>query len=136
MGKIWANSGDSHFVEPENLFADRLPKDLAERMPRSVKDEDGLWETVYVDGQEFRRRMPKPGTGAMTDSEFADENRRPPGAENIPLRLEDLDIEGIWAELTFPSLGIWSFNIRDPKLALAGSMALNDWALEMQQKSP
>ncbi|MFA7324686.1 MAG: hypothetical protein WC005_10045, partial [Candidatus Nanopelagicales bacterium] len=87
MGKIWANSGDSHFVEPDDLFQTRLPKDLAERMPRSVKDADGLWETVYVDGQEFRRRMPKPGSGAMTDAEFADENRRPPGAENIPLRL-------------------------------------------------
>jgi len=140
MGKIWANSGDSHFVEPENLFADRLPADLAERMPRSVKDPDGLWETVYVDGQEFRRRMPKPSSAvsgsALTAEEFRDKDRRPPGAENIPLRLEDLDIEGIWAELTFPSLGIWSFNIRDPKLALAGSQALNDWAFEMQSTSP
>jgi predicted TIM-barrel fold metal-dependent hydrolase len=140
MGKIWANSGDSHFVEPENLFEERLPKDLAERMPRSVKDADGLWETVYVDGQEFRRRMPKmdgeQGEIELTAEEFKDKDRRPPGYMNIPLRLEDLDLEGIWAELTFPSLGIWSFNIRDPKLALAGSMALNDWAVEMQNKSP
>ena len=140
MGKIWANSGDSHFVEPENLFDERLPKDLAERMPRSVKDADGLWETVYVDGQEFRRRMPKmdgeQGEIELTSEEFKDKDRRPPGYMNIPLRLEDLDIEGIWAELTFPSLGIWSFNIRDPKLALAGSMALNDWAVEMQDQSP
>ena len=76
MAKIWANSGDSHFVEPENLFADRMPKDLADRMPRSVKDEDGLWETVYVDGQEFRRRMPKPSAGVsgsdLTSEEFKD----------------------------------------------------------------
>jgi hypothetical protein len=57
--KLWANSGDSHLVEPDDLFETRLPAHVAERMPRSVKDPDGSWETVYVDGQEFRRRMPK-----------------------------------------------------------------------------
>ena len=51
--------GDSHLVEPSDLFEKRMPADLAERMPRSVKDSDGEWETVYVDGLEFRRRMPK-----------------------------------------------------------------------------
>ena len=28
MGKIWANSGDSHLVEPRDLFASALPADL------------------------------------------------------------------------------------------------------------
>ena len=58
MGKIWANSGDSHLVEPADLFTSRLPADLAERMPRSVKDADGRQETIYVDGKEFERRIP------------------------------------------------------------------------------
>ena len=57
--KLWANSGDSHFVEPPDLFEKNLPKDLAERMPKSVKDPDGEYETVTVDGQSFRRKMPK-----------------------------------------------------------------------------
>jgi len=137
MGKLWANSGDSHLVEPDDLFETRLPQDLADRMPRSVKDEDGAWETVYVDGQEFRRRMPKPGTAARS---FSDDDglteRRMIGGRDVVSRLKDLDDEGVWGELTYPSLGIWSFNIRDPKLALAGSMALNDWAMEMQNASP
>ena len=58
---IWANSGDSHLVEPPDLFSANLPADLAERMPRSVKDPDGEFETVYIDGQAFERPMPKPG---------------------------------------------------------------------------
>src|SRR5687768_15560038 len=49
MTKLWANSGDSHLVEPGDLFTDRLSPALAERMPRSVKDEDGSWETIYVE---------------------------------------------------------------------------------------
>ncbi len=51
--KIWANSGDSHFLEPMDLFRDSLPADLAERLPRSEKDEAAGTETVYVDGQRY-----------------------------------------------------------------------------------
>ena len=28
--KIWANSGDSHYLEPEDLYSSGLPKALAE----------------------------------------------------------------------------------------------------------
>src|SRR5271154_4597890 len=41
MTKIWAHSGDSHFLEPEDLWATGLPADLAERAPRVVKNDDG-----------------------------------------------------------------------------------------------
>src|SRR5215510_11331977 len=136
--KIWANSGDSHFIEPPDLFDERLPADLAARMPKSIKDPDGEWETVTVDGQSFRRRMPRPGTGALTSEEFADDVVRNPAAgsgRDMPARLRELDGEGVWAELTFPSIGIWAFNIHDPKLALAGAQAQNDWAIEQQQKT-
>lgn len=134
--KIWANSGDSHFLEPENLFQEILPPALAERMPRSVK-EDG-WETVYIDGEVIRRPLPKP----IKDGEFAGEtiatlSARPPGAGNVTERIKDLDQEGIWGELTFPSLGMWANMIKDPVLVSEGAKALNDWALsEIQQAAP
>jgi len=134
--KIWANSGDSHFLEPENLFQQILPPALAERMPRSVK-EDG-WETVYIDGEVIRRPLPKP----IRDGEFAGEtiatlSSRPPGAGNTVERLKDLDQEGIWGELTFPSLGMWANQIKDPALIREGAKALNDWAMsEIQHVAP
>jgi predicted TIM-barrel fold metal-dependent hydrolase len=147
--KLWANSGDSHFVEPPDLFDKNLPKDLAERMPKSVKDPDGEYETVTVDGQSFRRKMPKgdgqAGRQSLTAEEFLDEKRlqggdltRGPAGHgwDVAARLADLDGEGIWGELVFPSLGIWSFNIRDPKLAVAGAQVVNDWAGDIQRQSP
>jgi predicted TIM-barrel fold metal-dependent hydrolase len=141
--KLWANSGDSHFVEPADLFDANLPKALAARMPHSVKDPDGQWETVTVDGQTFRRRMPKPMTGGLTSDEFANEKQqaRPAGGtagsgRDLQARLADLDDEGIWAELTFPSLGIWSFCIQDPVLAKESARVMNDWANDMQRQSP
>ena len=135
--KIWANSGDSHLVEPADLFETRLPADIAERMPRSVKDPDGAWETVYVDGQEFRRRMPKMPAGPAEirnlDGTVGD---RAPGSNDPHLRLKDLDQEGVWAEATYPSIGVWSFSIRSPEVVAAGARAINDWAAEFQAVSP
>jgi predicted TIM-barrel fold metal-dependent hydrolase len=133
--KLWACSGDSHLVEPADLFESRLPPEIAERMPRSVKDPDGAWETVHVDGQEFRRRMPKLDPSAIRnlDGTIGD---RAPGANDPHLRLKDLDQEGVWAEVTYPSIGVWSYSIRTPEVVAAGARAINDWAAEFQSVSP
>ncbi len=134
MDKIWANSGDSHLVEPDDLFATSLPAALAERMPRSVKDDDGRMETIHVDGQSFRRRVPR--ALDLKDEHGQTVFERAPGANDKARRLVDLDQEGIWAELVYPSIGIWMSSIRDPDLLAAGCRAINDWAIEFQRFSP
>ena len=58
MTKIWANSGDSHFLEPDDLWFQIMPAEFAERMPRSERIGDDE-EIVHVDGQSFRRKLPK-----------------------------------------------------------------------------
>ncbi len=129
---IWANSGDAHLVEPADLFTTSLPADLAERMPRSVKDADGRWETLHIDGAEYRRRIPK-----LSDAETGqDVFERAPNANDPVRRLLDLNQEGIWAELVYPSIGIWTASITDPVLLRVGSEAINDWAIEFQRSSP
>ena len=78
MVKIWAHSGDSHFLEPEDLFQQILPAALAERMPWSERDGDD--EIVHVDGQTLRRKLPKlatkKGSGGLDIMELS---TRPPG---------------------------------------------------------
>jgi predicted TIM-barrel fold metal-dependent hydrolase len=142
--KLWANSGDSHAMEPLDLF-ESLPDDVKELMPRSVKDPSGDFETISIDGQEFRRELPKgkPGHRAVIAP-----NARPIGSEedefitrviagNDPVhRLEDLDEEGVWGEVIYPSLGIWAFNIRTPRVARECVRVLNEFALDFQSHSP
>ena len=144
--KIWANSGDSHIIEPLDLF-EKLPEHLRDRMPRSVKDPSGDFETIYIDGQEFRRELPKPtpgkerksgiGINAHPTDATADEfiNRALGGNDPVK-RLADLDEEGVWGEVIYPSLGIWAFNIRTPEVARVGAQALNEFALDFQSDSP
>lgn len=132
--KIWANSGDSHVLEPADLFKDRLPEHVWKRLPRTEADPDGKFETIYIDGESFRRRLPsKP---LRDEAEGLSAAERAPGAFDPDLRLKDLDQEGIWAELIYPSISIWTASLKDPDLLKVGISALNDWIFEFQQKSP
>jgi predicted TIM-barrel fold metal-dependent hydrolase len=127
MDKIWANSGDSHFLEPPDLWRQILPPKLAERMPRVERIADDE-ELVHVDGETFHRKIPtiatRKGSGGLTISELS---ARPPGARDTSARIADLDQEGIWAEVVYSSLGLWSNYIKDPTLVRQAARAQNEW---------
>ena len=133
--KLWANSGDSHFIEPDDLWSKELPKSLADLVPRSVKDEDGLWETVYVDGQSFRRRLPKMTASAKEFIEGS--SNRAPGFKDFSKRIADQDAEGVWSELVFPSLGMWAASFKTRELLKETARITNDFsASEIMTLSP
>ncbi|MFJ9445192.1 amidohydrolase family protein [Kitasatospora sp. NPDC101235] len=114
MQKLWVNSADSHVLEPDDLWERSLPAALRPRAPRSER-KDGR-ETVYVDGQVVRR----------DPLDFADA-MRPPGALDHRIRLRDLDEQGIWGEVVFPSRGLWTAVMTDPVLAHECIKVYNDW---------
>ncbi|MEY2453348.1 MAG: hypothetical protein QOD92_2922 [Acidimicrobiaceae bacterium] len=130
-------SVDDHIVEPPHAFEGRVPKKLAERAPRVVEKDDGTQVWVY-DGEE----IPNVGFNAVVGrpvSEYSfeparfDEMRK--GAWDIHERIRDMDVNGIYASLCFPSFlpGFAGQRIqvsRDPELALATMRAWNDWHLE------
>jgi predicted TIM-barrel fold metal-dependent hydrolase len=135
MEKLWAMSGDSHFLEPEDLYTKGLPKSLADRAPRSERD--GEWEVIHVDGQVIRRRVPLVREGEFKGLTSWELVHRAPGARDVGLRLKDLDQEGIWGELVYPSIGMWNQMIQDPVLAREMVRTANDWSMaEIQMASP
>lgn len=115
--KIWAHSGDSHAMEPDDLWTSRLPKRLADRAPRTERGEK--YEIVYVDDTQISRQL----------NDFMDA-MRPPGFKDLKIRLQDLDQEGVWSQLAFPSTGFWTVNIKDPELSRACARAWNQWAVD------
>jgi predicted TIM-barrel fold metal-dependent hydrolase len=115
--KIWAHSGDSHAMEPDDLWTSRLPKRLADRAPRTERGEK--YEIVYVDGKQLSRQL----------NDFMDAIR-PPGARDLTIRIADLDQEGVWSQLAFPSTGFWTVNIDDPELSRVCARAWNEWSVE------
>jgi predicted TIM-barrel fold metal-dependent hydrolase len=133
--KMWANSGDSHYMEPKDLYSKGLPPALAERMPRAVRSADGTSETIYVDGKTFERAIPRIGIVKGKDGRTLTEALRAPGSEDMLIRRSDLDNEGIWGEVIYPSVGLWNSMITDPVLAREAVKVINDWCVSVQKES-
>jgi predicted TIM-barrel fold metal-dependent hydrolase len=135
--KIWAHSGDSHLLEPEDLWQQIMPKQQADRMPRTERLSDSE-ERVTVDGRSFTRSLPKIMTKKGTTGEtIAEISARPPGARDLRLRIQDLDQEGIWGEVVFQSIGLWCSLIEDPQLIRDAARAENEWLVsEVQSVAP
>jgi predicted TIM-barrel fold metal-dependent hydrolase len=130
-------SVDDHIVEPPDTFTGRVPARLEDRAPHVVEREDGS-EVWVFDGEE----IPNVGFNAVVGrpvSEYSfeptrfDEMRR--GAWDIHARAADMDINGVYASVNFPSFlpGFAGQRLQlghDPELALASVRAWNDWHLE------
>jgi predicted TIM-barrel fold metal-dependent hydrolase len=137
MTVMWAHSGDSHFLEPDDLWQQILPKRQADRMPRTEMISESE-ERVTVDGKSFTRRVPKIATAkGATGETIVEMSHRPPGARDVRKRLEDLDREGIWGEVMYASIGLWCALIEDRALIRDAARAENEWlASEIQGVAP
>jgi predicted TIM-barrel fold metal-dependent hydrolase len=136
VDKLWANSGDSHATGEAATWEKIFPREVFERMPRSVKDPDGAFETVYVDGKSFRRAMPridqKTDSSGKTIGQLVSER----GAPTLERRLADLDDEGVWSEVVYASLGLWENMITDAKLVKTVASLQNEYqASEVAERS-
>ena len=131
-------SVDDHIVEPPHTFEGRVPAALADRAPKVVEANGGRQTWVY-DGVE----LPNVGFNAVVGrpvSEWGfepvrfDEMRR--GAWDIDARVADMDLNGVYASLNFPSFlpGFAGQRLQtttpDRELAMACVRAWNDWHLE------
>ena len=98
-------SVDDHIVEPPDLFEGRLPSKLVRRSPRVVELDDGtqLWE---FEGKRypnigFNAVVGRPIIEASFEPTRFDEMRR--GSWDVHPRIADMDIDGVFASLNFPS---------------------------------
>jgi predicted TIM-barrel fold metal-dependent hydrolase len=128
-------SVDDHLVEPRDLFERYLPEGHREAGPRVVTDGDlELWQ---FEGD----RHPQIGLNAVVgrpkhlwtmDPARFDEMRR--GCWDIEARIADMDLDGVYASLNYPSLiagfaGTMFARAKDQDLGLACVRAWNDWHL-------
>ena len=129
-------SVDDHLVEPADLFSGRLSAKYSDRAPRVVDTDDGnqVWvfdDTVLsviainaVAGQEKEGPLVEPTRFDMIRE----------GAYDVEQRIADMDVDGVYASLNFPSLvgfaGVRLQGLPDRDYALATVKAWNDWHIE------
>jgi predicted TIM-barrel fold metal-dependent hydrolase len=130
-------SVDDHLVEPPDMFEGRLAAKFTDRAPRIVETEQGhqVWE---FDGGRYTQVGMNAVAGRRPDSVRIepfrfDQMRR--GCFDIEARVHDMDVNGVWASLNFPSMitgfcGRVFSQCSDSELGLAVTRAWNDWLYE------
>jgi predicted TIM-barrel fold metal-dependent hydrolase len=119
------NSADSHVVEPLDLWVQRLPSHLRGRAPR-IEEVDGRWMFV-VEGTPPRRMGPP---SADSDEQKRTATGFRAGGSDPDLRARDLDEDGVWGEVLYPTIALFAFVIPDPELRRTTARAYNDWLAE------
>lgn len=127
-------SVDDHLVEPPTMFEGRLPRGLQDGAPRVVETEEGheVWE---FDGRVYLQVglnavAGRPREDWLVEPTRFDEMR--PGCWDPDARVRDMDLNGVWASVCFPSqvtgfCGSVFARCRDRELGLAVTRAWNDW---------
>jgi predicted TIM-barrel fold metal-dependent hydrolase len=127
-------SVDDHVVEPAHTFEGRIPSHLADKAPRIIETPQGhqVWQ---FEGQTYTQVGMNAVAGRRPETvqlePFRFEQMRP-GCYDIDARIKDMDINGVWASVNFPSMitgfcGRVFFNAQDRELGLACIRAWNDW---------
>lgn len=119
-------SADGHLVEPGDLFSAGLPPSLRPYGLRSVMEGDfivSLAGDMELTRTPINRGAPKLGPDGEP---FGRPDRR--GNREVEWRLKDMALDGVDAELLFPSLGLTAFHIANPEAELASAQLYNDWS--------
>lgn len=119
-------SADGHIVEPTDLFRTRLPKHLRDR---------GFWEEDFeieplVDGgvREFAR-VRTPGFEGWTVSRYRHFDGTPHTGDPDRM-LDDMDQDGIDAQLMHPNRSLFALYSDDHELSIAHARVYNDYVIE------
>jgi predicted TIM-barrel fold metal-dependent hydrolase len=117
-------SADGHIVEPSDLLTEGLPPSLRAFGLRS-EVRDGFRIMMAGDRVTGKTPVEAPARKGWDGEEFGRSNRR--GAKEVAGRLEDMALDGVDAEIVFPSLALTAFLIENPEAELATAQVYNDW---------
>jgi len=133
-------SSDSHIVEPPGLWTQRMVGKYSDRAPSLVK---GKADDFYVDGKPVGATL-----GGLTAAGLRFEKPEDiklegkitgvmPGAYEPSPRLKDMDQDGIYSDLIYPSVGLHMFSaVEDSDLVRSIFAAYNDWLADFCSANP
>ncbi len=131
-------SSDSHIVEPPNLWTDNMKGAAAAMAPRLVPEDAGDW--WYVGDLRLAPiSARKPGARFEGLDKLAGPARfslAPEGGYLPEKKLEDMDRDGLYQELLYPTIGLWLFRL-PPTYPIAEIFGCyNDWVADFCNAAP
>jgi predicted TIM-barrel fold metal-dependent hydrolase len=131
-------SADSHINEPPDLWLERIQPDLVERAPRVVPSDAGdAWQ---VRPDVAARPVGTSAVAGLRPEQYLVEpvtyKTMRPGSFDPVARLEDMDEDGIAAEVLYPGIGRSLDQFADPEVRLVCARIYNDWIAAFQDHDP
>ncbi|MEV8456374.1 amidohydrolase family protein [Streptomyces sp. NPDC052095] len=133
-------SADSHVVEPVRLWTEGLERRYRDRAPRVSWDAErrgwfftcddlrpALVNSLYA--------TDATAEGFVADAETVVEAARAGGSDPAA-RLKDMALDGVAAEVLYPSLGLHLFWLSDGEFQRACFRAYNDWLADYVRHAP
>jgi predicted TIM-barrel fold metal-dependent hydrolase len=124
-------SADNHVFEPVTLWQERLPARFRERGPRLETRDD--WYVMAIEGMPDRK-LTRAGndqpSGPGNDADDHDGDRARTGGADPDARLRDMALDGVVAEVIYPTFGLFIDMIPAADLQMACAAVYNDWLAE------
>ena len=134
-------SGDSHFVEPPNMWAERIDAKFRDRAPHTKWGHDGREGEFFVCENINPVQVAGFFGSGKTAEELPEHVKRgfdvaPKSVWDPAERLKEQDTDGVGAEAMYTSMGMLLFGLDDAELRAASFRAFNDWAAEYCSYNP
>ncbi|MFE6821003.1 amidohydrolase family protein [Streptomyces sp. NPDC057690] len=120
-------SGDSHIIEPVDLFKTRLPVHLRERA--LWEEEFTLDEPIVEGGHTEFKKLHTIGYDGWTISKYRQFGGQTPDGEPQHI-IRDMDLDGVDASVMFPNLSLFVLFTDDHELSMAHARVWNDYIAE------
>ncbi|MGW1718584.1 amidohydrolase family protein [Streptomyces sp. NBC_00075] len=127
MFKEFVVSGDSHIIEPVDLFKTRLPKNMRERA--LWEEEFTLDEPIVPGGHTEFKKLHTIGFDGWTISKYRQTGGETPDGDPEHI-LRDMNIDGVDASVMFPNLSLFVLFTDDHELSMAHARVWNDYLVE------
>ena len=134
-------SSDSHLMEKPDLWTSRIEREFLDRAPHVVFGDTEQADRWYADGVRLGSGLGGAETGVRFErpeelrSEAKMEEVRP-GAYEPDAKIADMDREGVFGEVIFPTIGMFMYWLYDGRLFSAICRCYNDWAAEFCSAYP
>lgn len=115
-------SADNHVFEPVTLWQERLAGGFRERGPRV--EQHGEWIVMAIEGMPDRKLTRVNGSGGSADT------HERAGGFDLDQRLRDMALDGVVAEVIYPTFGLFIDMIPAADLQMACAQVYNDWLAE------
>ena len=130
---------DAHVNEPPDLWQTRVPSKHRSRAPKVIHTDEGdVWS--FDDGKRLRP-LGLTATAGLSYLQFRPQGYRysdiRPGSFDTKARLDDLDADGIYAQLLYPSVTLAGARTYtdDRELQVACVRAYNEWLADFCRPS-